>query len=524
MTDVDDGGNGPTSLERVPSGIPGLDIILRGGFFRGGVYLLLAKPGAGKTILGNQVCFRHVASGGRALFVTLLTESHGRMLAQMRNLDFFDATVVGKTLSYVAGYQALAEGGLKGLLTLIRKVARDQRATLLVLDGLVTAGAVAESLVEMKKFIHELQTFADMVGCTTLLLTGDNRNGDEYAQRTMVDGLVALHFDTVGMEVARSIEVQKFRGCGFLMGRHLFEITDAGVVVNPRTEVLLGHKSWERPGPGSTPLAFGIESLDKLVGGGLMAGSITMLLGAPGAGKTLLGLKFLTGVNEKEPGLYFGFFETRHELVRKADGTGSELGRRLREGVVEIDWRPPIDDTADALAADLIAGVKERGVKRLFIDGLGGFRNALVYPGREQRFFGALFNELRALGVTTVLAEETRDLFGAEIKASSDLIAMLDNVIFLRHVELRARLRRLISVVKMREGAGDPSLREFSIGKHGIEVSPTFDSAEAILTGIARMAPHLLAMSTPTGAKHRASSHVDWPGGTKSGKRRRRTS
>ena len=182
----------------------------------------------------------------------------------------------------------------------------------------------------------------------------------------------------------------------------------------------------------------------------------------------------------------------------------------MKAGVVEIRWRPPNDDTADALGADLIAGVKERGVKRLFVDGLGGFRNALVYPERERRFFRALFNELRALGVTTVLAEETRDLFGAEIKASSDLVAMLDNVIFLRHVELRARLRRLVSVVrKMREGAGDPSLREFSIGEHGIEVSPTFDSAEAILTGIARMAPHLPGESKPTGAKHRASSHVD---------------
>ena len=307
MSNVDDGGGGPTTLERVPSGIPGLDVILQGGFFRGGVYMVLARPGAGKTILGNHICFRHVASGGHAVFITLLSESHGRMLAQMRNLAFFDPTVVGTTLSYVAGYQALAEDGLKGLLTLIRKVVRDQRTTLLVLDGLVTAGAVAESQVEMKKFIHELQMFADMVGCTTLLLTGDHKNGDEYAQRTMVDGLVALHLEPIGMDVARSIEVQKFRGCGFLMGKHLFEITDAGVVVHPRTEVLLGHKSWERPGPRIRPLAFGIESLDKLVGGGLIPGSITMLLGAPGTGKTLLGLQFLAAAGEKEAGTSLRF-------------------------------------------------------------------------------------------------------------------------------------------------------------------------------------------------------------------------
>ena len=93
----------------------------------------------------------------------------------------------------------------------------------------------------------------------------------------------------------RSIEIEKLRGCAFLMGRHLFEITDAGVVIHPRTEMLLGRKAWERSGTAEAPLAFGIESLDELVGGGLMPGSITMLLGAPGTGKTLLGAQLPHG-------------------------------------------------------------------------------------------------------------------------------------------------------------------------------------------------------------------------------------
>ena len=114
MRDVDDGSSGPTTLERVPSGIPGLDVILRGGFFRGGVYMVLARPGAGKTILGNHICFRHVASGGRALFVTLLTESHGRMLAQMRNLAFFDPKVIGKALLVCRGLPGARRGWAQG--------------------------------------------------------------------------------------------------------------------------------------------------------------------------------------------------------------------------------------------------------------------------------------------------------------------------------------------------------------------------------------------------------------------------
>ena len=55
----------PAALERLPSGIPGLDVVLGGGFFRSGVYIVHGLPGSGKTILANQLCYRHVAAGGR---------------------------------------------------------------------------------------------------------------------------------------------------------------------------------------------------------------------------------------------------------------------------------------------------------------------------------------------------------------------------------------------------------------------------------------------------------------------------
>ena len=73
----------------------------------------------------------------------------------------------------------------------------------------------------------------------------------------------------------------------------------------------------------------------------------------------------------------------------------------------------------------------------------------------------------------------------------SGLGAMLDNIIVLRHVELRARLHRIVSVLKTRSGPSDPTLREFTIGKgtKGIDVSSTFESAEAILSGLARVVP-----------------------------------
>jgi circadian clock protein KaiC len=76
--------------DRMPSSIPGLDDILLGGFVQNGLYIVQGRPGSGKTILANQICYAHVAGGGRALYVTLLSEQHERMLAHLSNLSFFD--------------------------------------------------------------------------------------------------------------------------------------------------------------------------------------------------------------------------------------------------------------------------------------------------------------------------------------------------------------------------------------------------------------------------------------------------
>jgi circadian clock protein KaiC len=53
-------------------------------------------------------------------------------------------------------------------------------------------------------------------------------------------------------------------------------------------------------------------------------------------------------------------------------------------------------------------------------------------------------------------------------------------------VELRSQLYRLISILKVRASDYDTAIREFRITNRGIEVETTFESADAILTGIAR--------------------------------------
>ena len=93
--------SGEEEIERVPSLVPGLDQVLCGGFLRGGLYLVQGLPGMGKTILANQIIYRQVAEGGRALFITVLGENHGRMLAHLRPMRFFKPSRIPDQVTYL---------------------------------------------------------------------------------------------------------------------------------------------------------------------------------------------------------------------------------------------------------------------------------------------------------------------------------------------------------------------------------------------------------------------------------------
>jgi circadian clock protein KaiC len=124
-----------TRLERVPSGIAGLDTVLRGGFFRGGLYIVQGPPGTGKTTLANQICFNAMAGGRHALYVTLLAEYHARMIQHLNTMSFFDASKIPDLLTYISGFRVLRQGGSQELLGLLRREIGRHGASILILDG-----------------------------------------------------------------------------------------------------------------------------------------------------------------------------------------------------------------------------------------------------------------------------------------------------------------------------------------------------------------------------------------------------
>ena len=473
-------------LERLSTGVPRLDQILRGGIPRGSVVLVAGAPGTGKTTLGNQLAFAHAAGGGRVIFASVLAETHDRLLAHMAGFTFFDSTRAGSSIQYLSLLGILEEEGMEAVLDALRRVVREQGAGLLVVDGTATVAELATSRLSFGRFVNRLQVQSALLGCTTLLLI----NPDPEAVgdlATHPDGLVVLRQERAGSRRMRTLEVAKLRGADPLGGHHEFAITETGVALYPRLEAALAPDP-VAPEPTGDRLGFGLPGLDAMLGGGLLPGSSTLLMGTPGAGKTLTGLHLLVeGARRSERGLIAGFHESPERLIRTAAGVGLDLAGPVAAGLVQILWRPPLELSPDAWAWDLLAAVAAHRPHRLLVDALTDVERRIPGPDRPPDFVAALAGALRAAGVTTLFNAELSTLVGPELRVPLPAVSVaLDALILLRHFEWGSRLQRLVSILKERETAFDPTIREFIIGAQGIVVGEPFGGATALLTGAPR--------------------------------------
>jgi circadian clock protein KaiC len=460
------------TLARLHSDVTGLDEICGGGLVAGSSYIFQGRPGAGKTILANQIAFAQARRGSKVLYVTLLAESHDRLFQSLSTLDFYDAQRVGRDLTYLSLFRTLREEGLQALVTTLRNELARQKASILVLDGLLNARESGESNLDVKTFVAELQGHAAFTGCTVLFLTSA-RIDESSPEHTMVDGVLQLEENLFASRTVRQIRVAKSRGSRAIGGLHLFEISNRGIEVYPRIEAALQNGSMTCP---ATParLATGVDGLDARLNGGLPASSVSVLVGPAGSGKTTFGIGFLRMATPEQPAVHFGFYETPERLRIKAEALGMDWEPLVSSGALRLLWRPLTENLLDKLAYDLLNAVRETGARRLFIDGLAGFERATVDPHRMVEFFAMLSNELRALGVTTVSTWEVKELSGPWVtNPSPEILSQLDNVIGMQHELVGGRLRRSITVLKVRDSLFDTSVAEVGITGSGVGLHVT---------------------------------------------------
>jgi circadian clock protein KaiC len=218
--------------------------------------------------------------------------------------------------------------------------------------------------------------------------------------------------------------------------------------------------------------------------GGPNRGTVTFLAGSPGSGKTLTALHYMmAGADAGEPGLFVCFTESEEQLHLKAESFGLDLRGAIIRGMVSLLCLAPVELEVDVFAAMVRDRVERLGIRRLVIDSIAAVEIAILEPNRGPGFFASLINYLREHDVTSVMTQES-DAFDGGIGEALGVV-LADNLIRLRSVEYHNRLRRVLSILKMRQSAFDPTLREFRIDEGVIRVLPIEESGADILGGIA---------------------------------------
>jgi circadian clock protein KaiC len=462
---------------RFQTGIERLDEILSGGLFENSVHIIQGGPGSGKTILANQICFHQAKAGRRVVYLTLLAESHDRMLRYLSKMSFVDLALLPDRMCYLSGYSSLRDQGAQGLLDLVRDIGQKTNPDVLVLDGLYMAHEQIASKTEFLRLLYELMGEAGLHECTMLLLT-NNPSMSRSPEHTIVDVVIQLEDHLQGARAFRTLTVQKFRGSAHLRGRHLFRITADGLEVYPRMEsrAELPHQ----PVAGER-LRTGVAGLDRMMWGGVPARSSTLLVGPAGIGKTSFGLMFLGQATPEEPGLLLGCYETPEVLRFKASNLGIDIDGMIAAGALRIVWEPPLERYMDELGDRLITEVRNLSARRVFVDGGGAFRLTAAFPERLASFFGALALQMQALGSTTFITSESWGLHSPEASVLEELSPFADNVLLLRFIEHESRLARVASLTKVRSSGFDTSILPFEITGNGSSFLSPIDRVEDLL-------------------------------------------
>jgi circadian clock protein KaiC len=469
----------------LPTGVENLDQILGGGIARGAIVMIVGVPGTGKSILSLQIAFQRIAAGEKVLYLTSYSETHEKLVRHTQQLDFFVPGQVGQGIELVSLPSLLREGAEQTEDAIVATV-RAFGAQLVVLDGFGNMRGFLGSELEATDFLYSLGAKLALLGATTVLtIEGEIERAPRYAELTVADVVLTLRRELHGSWERRLLQVAKARGAAPLLGVHAFTIDRHGLTIWPRFESLrYPPAAWSEARAG-----FGIPELDAMLGGGLTVGTITLVAGSPGVGKTLLGLQFvMDAARAAEPALFVGFMESAAQLRAKAAMFGMDLAAAEASGQVRLVTQASADMEADQIADLIRADQAARGTRRLVIDSVTELERGVWSQARKPGFFGALVGYLRGHQITTYITQDISLIVGPTLDFSDTQLSVLaENLLLLRRVELLGHLRTTFAVLKMRFSAYDEAIHAYQIQDgRGFVMQGPMQNVEGLLSGAAR--------------------------------------
>jgi circadian clock protein KaiC len=231
----------------------------------------------------------------------------------------------------------------------------------------------------------------------------------------------------------------------------------------------------------------GIAGLDDMLRGGLLRGSATLVEGAPGTGKSTLGMQFIHhgAAEADEPGLILTFETFPRQYYRDADNFGWDFKALEAADKLRVVMTSPEVSRADLqhVNGQIEDMAQQIGARRVLVDSLSHFERLAADPIELRQVVYEFINGLKRLGLTAMLTRENATLLGETPDIEEDLAFVVDGYILLRYVELSSAVRRALLVLKLRGSDHAKDIRQYEITGRGFEVRAKFEGQQGIMSG-----------------------------------------
>ncbi|MGD0195516.1 MAG: circadian clock protein KaiC [Candidatus Dormibacteria bacterium] len=489
-------------LQKVPSGVKGLDDVLDGGLPKGRPTLLCGSAGCGKTLLAMQfLCRGAVESGEPGVFVAFeetVADLTTNMASIGYDLDKLQRDGLLRIEAIHLDPAEMVEAGeydLEGLFLRIGAAVNEVGAKRIVVDTIeVLFGALTDPMLvrgELQRLFQYLKD-AGLTAIVTAERGGGNGMSRHGIEEYVSDCVILLDQRIKDDVSTRILRVVKYRGSVHGTNEFPFLISHDGVTVVPITSLgLTSAASNER-------ISTGIDRLDAMLSGGFYRGSSVLLTGSSGTGKTTFAASLADAACRRgERVLFVSREESPDEIMRNMGTVGLDLRAWTRAGLLRIESIRPTHFGLETHLAWLYGIVTTFEPAVVIIDPISSM---LKVGGRAQvtSMIAREIDLLKSRGITAFFT--TLISSGVVDEEQLEVSSFIDTWLLAETTESNGERDRVMCVMKSRGMPHSNQHCEFTIGAQGIDLLAPYVGPAGVLTGSARM---IQQMTDAAAGEHR---------------------